>query len=256
MAAGKKQYFFVSSLEKGFKIIELLAEHQELSVTALAGMMGTDTSSSHRFLSTLKELGYVEKNAEKRYQLTWKLLEQGMKVADRFEIRRIAYPFMQKLSKRFGQNINLAYFNGHCVIHLEQIPSKEMFRTDPGIGTKLPAYATALGKVILAFLPEEELESYLESVEFLPMGPKTILTKQQLRKELKKVVENGYAVDDEELALGLKCVAAPIPYGIHKTMYSMSIAGPTFYLTPEIVLEMAEEIKSTCLELSRMAGKT
>ncbi len=156
MGADKKKYFFINSLEKGFKIIELLAEHRELSVTAVAEMMGTDTSTSHRFLSTLRELGYVEKNAEKRYQLSFKILEQGMKVADRFEIRRAAFPFMQKLSKKFGQNINLAHFDGRRVIHLEQIPSKEIFRTDPGIGPALPAYATALGKAILAFLPDEE----------------------------------------------------------------------------------------------------
>jgi len=250
----KKKYYIVSSLEKGLKIIELLAENKAMSVTQLAKSLKTDTSSSHRFLSTLRELGYAEKDKDGRYQLTFKILEHGMKVADRFEIRRIARPFMQILSKKYGQNINLAYFDGERVIQIDQIPSREIFRIDPGIGTEIPAYATALGKVILAFLPDTERDRLLARFELKPFGPKTITSTEILKTEIFEVQKKGYATDDEELALGLRCVGAPIFDADKQPTYAISISGPTFYMNKERFAEMGEDLKVHCDKLSKIMG--
>lgn len=250
----KKNYYIVKSFEKGLKVIELLAQNDDMSVTELAKHLKTDTSSSHRFLSTLRELGYAEKNKDGRYKLTFKILEYGMKVADRFEIRRIARPFMQILSKKYGQNINLAYFDGERVVQIDQIPSRDIFRIDPGIGAEIPAYATGLGKVIMAFLPDSERDRLLECFELKPFGPKTKTSKELLKTEILEVQKQGYAIDDEELALGLRCVAAPVFDVDKRPIYAISISGPTFYMKKERFEEMGEDLKVNCHKLSRIVA--
>jgi len=246
----KKQYYLIKSLEKGLRVIELLTEYEDLSVTQLAKLMKTDTSASHRFLATLRELDYVEKNRDGRYQLTFKLLEQGMKVADRFEIRRIAKPFMEILSKRYRQNINLAYFDGDRLYHIDQIASRDIFKLDPGIGTEIPLHATSLGKVILSTMSQPKRDTFLDGLVLESFGPNTIIQLEPLKAEIHDVKKNGYAIDDEELALGLRCIAAPIIEAHKKARYAISISGPTFYMKKSRFDEMGEDLISICNQIS------
>jgi DNA-binding IclR family transcriptional regulator len=104
----KEKYFYISSLAKGIKVLELLAEKGDLSVTDVAKQLGINRAASHRFIFTLRELGYVEKNDHLQYGLTFKIFELGMKVVNRFEIRRTAPPFMQKLASLYNETVNFA----------------------------------------------------------------------------------------------------------------------------------------------------
>jgi DNA-binding transcriptional ArsR family regulator len=103
MPVSGEKYFFIGSLAKGIKIMELLAEQKQLTVSGVAKLLGSNRAASHRFLATLRELGYVEKDEEDRYRLTFKVFELGMKVANRFEIRQIARPLMQELALAFRE---------------------------------------------------------------------------------------------------------------------------------------------------------
>ena len=181
----KKKYFHINSLEKGTKVLELLAEKGELSVTKVAEHLGLNRTGSHRFLATLRELGYVEKNQDNRYQLTFKMLELGMKMANRFEIRREARSYMQQLSIAFRETVNLGFRDGLEILHLDKIDSLEILRMDSPVGSRAPAYCTALGKASLAFLPKNELDALLNGVKLKSYGPNTITSKDKLRHELK-----------------------------------------------------------------------
>ncbi|MEJ2286350.1 MAG: helix-turn-helix domain-containing protein, partial [Desulfobacterales bacterium] len=101
--------------------MELLSNNDALTVTRVARLMNVNRASSHRFLSTLKELGYVDKDDSSRYYLTTKVIELGMRVLDRFEIRKIAHPFLQELSAKFNETINLGYFNAEEVLTIDKI---------------------------------------------------------------------------------------------------------------------------------------
>jgi DNA-binding IclR family transcriptional regulator len=249
-----KKYYQISSLEKGIKILELLAEQKALTVTAVADRLGINRAGSHRFLATLRDLGYVEKDQDNRYQLTFRVLEMGMKVAQRFEIRREARSFMQELAAIFKETVNLGFWDGMDILHLDKIDSPEILRIDAPLWSKTPAYCTALGKAILAHLSEEELNHYLKTVRFVPHGPKTILSKKQLRKDLKETFERGFAMDDEELAHGLHCIAAPVFDHTAQTRYAMSISIPSMRL-PRVGLEnLAAKIREACLRLSMRLG--
>lgn len=254
MSAQKKRYYQISSLEKGIKILELLAEKKALTVTQVAAHLDINRAGSHRFLATLRDLDYVEKNEDNRYQLTFRIMEMGMKVADRFEIRQEARKFMQELSTAFKETVNLGLWDGKDILHLDKIDSSEILRIDASIGSKTPAYCTALGKAILAYLPQEDLNAYLARIRPVAHGPKTIISKKRFREELKNTCQCGFAIDDEELAEGLRCVAAPVFDHTGKARYALSISAPAMRLPMEKVDKVQLKIKEVCRQLSARLG--
>lgn len=254
MAEAKKKYFHINSLEKGIRVLELLAEKQELTVTKVGEALGINRAGSHRFLATLRELGYVRKNEDSRYQLTFKILELGMKFANRFEVRRVACPFMQELSEMFNETVNLGFWDGEIVVHLDRVESREILRMELGIGTRAPAYCTGLGKAVLAHLPNEERERFLKRIKLVRYTPNTITKRGKLLEELKAVRERGYAIDNEELAVGLRCIAAPVFDYTRLPRYAISIAGPASRMTDGIVSEMEKEVRRVCTGLSKSLG--
>jgi DNA-binding IclR family transcriptional regulator len=250
----EKKYYNIASLEKGIRILELLATHGELSVSEAARLMDTNRAGSHRFISTLKDLGYVEKNSGGKYQPTLKILALAQKVADRFEIRRLAKPAMHGLSMMYKETINLGLFKNQEIIHIDKIDSLEVLRMDSALGDKAPAYCTGLGKSILAFLPGHELAHYLDTVERRPLAPNTITDKHEFLAELARIRENRYAIDDEEMSIGLRCIAAPVFDHNQYPAYAISISGPAMRLTHRVLEEMKSNICRVSEELSLKMG--
>ena len=244
------KYFFIRSFAKGIKVLELLADNEFLTVAQLARLMRINRASSHRFLSTLKELGYADKDDNSRYYLTSKVIELGMKVLDRFEIRKIARPFLQELSNKFNETINLGYFNGAEVLTIDKIDSTERLRMDAGIGGGEPAYCTSLGKAILAFLPDPQLEKYLQATELIAFTPNTVISKDKLKAELMQIKESRYAIDDEELSVGLRCVGAPLFDHKDRVLYAISLSGPSIRMGSKKIEEMSRELRKICQILS------
>jgi DNA-binding IclR family transcriptional regulator len=253
-AAGEK-YFFISSLAKGMKVLELIIDNEELSVSAVAQHLGLNRAGSHRFLSTLKDLGYVEKSEQNQYRATFKILGLAMKVANRFEIRRLALPFMQELSSAFRETVNLGFWDGKGILHLDKVESREILRMDTPIGSHAPAYCTALGKAILAHLPVYDLNIYLSTIKLKPQGPNTIASKKLLREEIEKIRQTGYAVDDEELAPGLRCVAAPVFDHTGRANYAISVSGPSMRMTNERIETIRPRLRNVCAKLSEQLGE-
>ena len=136
MTEAKKKYFQISSLEKGIKVLELLADNNALTVSQVAEALGFNRAGSHRFLATLRELGYVEQDAQKRYKLTYKIFELGMKKANQFNVLRVAFTHMQELAALYNETINFGSLDGTQIIHLDKVESSELQRIDPGIGTQ------------------------------------------------------------------------------------------------------------------------
>jgi DNA-binding IclR family transcriptional regulator len=256
MPVSGEKYFFIGSLAKGIKIMELLAEKSQLTVSEVARLMDTHRAASHRFLATLRELGYVDKDTDDRYQLTFKVFELGMKVANRFEIRQIARPVMQDLAQASRETVNLGHFDGKGILHVDKIDSREILRMDTPIGSRAPAYCTALGKAILAFLPREEFERFLSGVTLKPRGPNTITSRKRLRSAIEEIRHRGYAVDDEEMSPGLRCVAAPVFDPTGRASYAISVSGPSLRLTPQRIAEIHPLIRKMCRQLSQKLGNS
>lgn len=254
MPAKGKKYFFISSLAKGIKTLELLVENDELSVSDVAKLLGFNRAGSHRYLATLKDLGYVEQNEANNYQLTSKLFELGLEYDNRLEIRKIAHPYLEELSTTFKETVNLGLFDANEILHIDKIDSSEILRIDSPIGSRAPAYCTALGKAILSVLPPTELDAYLSKIKLRRHGPNTITSKKKLRMELEETLKMGVAIDNEELATGLCCIASPILNHTGRAPYAISLSTPAIRFTAKRIDKIQPAIKAICRKLSEKLG--
>lgn len=249
-----KKYFQISTLQRGFEVLELLARNNSLTVSELSRELGLNRSAGHRFLATLEEMGYVDKTKDKRYFPTFKILQIGMMVANSVPLRKVARPFLQEIAYTFQENVSLGYWDGHQVIHLDKIESPEILRIDPSIGSIALGHCTALGKSILAYLPEAEREIYISTHELKRFTDKTITSREKLNEELARIRGQGYAVDNQELSVGLRCVAASaIDYTGH-ICFAISVAALHVNMPDERVQKIQEELKRVCRDLSTKLG--
>lgn len=245
----EKKYYQIGSLEKGVKILETIIEHGELTVTQAANLLDLNRASAHRFITTLRDLGYVRKNSHGNYEATFKMLELGMKQANKFEIRRLAKPVMRDLAAEFDETVNLGLLDNGQVVYLDKVESRELLRMDSGVGTTCYPYATALGKAMMAYLPDDERERFMSGIELAPITPHTITDMERLDKELAKIRKNGYAVDNEELALDLYCIAAPIFDFNGYPSFAMSVSGPVRRI------KTLKDIPQRLLEATKLLSK-
>jgi DNA-binding IclR family transcriptional regulator len=250
MDGDEKKYYQISSLEKGLKVLECIVRHGRLTVTEAAKDLGLNRASAHRFITTLRDLGYVRRNPSGDYEATFKLLELGMAQADKFEIRRMAKPVMRDLAAEFDETVNLGILDNGFVVYLDKVESRELLRMDSGVGTTTPPHATALGKAMAAFLPPKDLSDLIAKTHFEAMTPNTITTPEAFEAEMAAIRERGYAVDDEELSIHLYCVAAPIFDLNGYPSFALSVSGPASRVKGLKILP--EKLVAKTGELSRM----
>jgi DNA-binding IclR family transcriptional regulator len=240
------------SLIKGFKVIELLSEHQEMSVTEVSNRLGMNKSSVHRLLSTLVTLGYAGRNPlNKQYRLTSKLFEIGSRTSGLLTLEEAATEIMERLSEKTLETINLAILDKGEVIYIKKIESQQPLRMDLSVGTRLPPNCTSLGKALIAHLPKGQLKDLLNGSTIMKMTSKSITESRKLRAELASVRELGYAVDNEEFSAGIRCVSAPIWGADHEVIGAVSIAGPSLRFTEREIKKYARLVVQGAQEITR-----
>ena len=251
-----RPYYMIGSIEKGLKVVELLAERGDLSVTEVASHLGMHRSAAHRILATLRDLGYVMIDSRSRYRLSFLIFELGMRVANALEIKQSAVPYMQELFRLHGETVNLGRLIGEQVVYLDKIESRTFRRIDLAVGTRVPAYCSALGKSILAFRPAAELDELLASVPLEPYTPNTITSQDELMRTLDQIRQEGCAVDNEEMFAGIRCIAAPVFDFSGLPLHSLSLAGPVSRITDDRIRRIKEDLKRVCSKLTeRLGGK-
>ncbi len=241
------------AVESALAILEILGSAQEVGVTELARKLGMGKSSVHRLLRTLAAKGYVEKNPQTdRYRLAYRLFVLGSAAAERYGLKDLAAPVMERLSAQVGETANLGVLEGDRVISLHKVEGPHLLRMhlDPGRG--VPAHATALGKVLLAGLPADELETWLRSHRLVRLTRHTLT--ERLRAAVRHAAARGFAVDNEECSLGLRCVAAPIRDRRGSVVAAVSISGPTQRIPMESIRRLAALVREAGLEISRRLG--
>jgi IclR family KDG regulon transcriptional repressor len=238
----------LKSSSKIFAVLETLCMNGDLGISELSRRLRLGKSSVHRFISILKQLGYVSKNENnKKYSATLKLFEIGAMVRGRNRLVNIARPYMEELGDRFHETINLGLLDGNEVVYVDKVESIHTLRIDLAIGRRVPSYCTALGKIFLAYLPEKDLERYCGEAHFEAMTQKTITSRTELVKNLNLVRKEGIAVDDRELDHQIRCIAAPIRDNSGGVIAALSIAGPTTRLT----IERLKSFKRPLIEATR-----
>lgn len=243
-------------VEKTLKVLEYLATCNELTagVTEISALLGYNKSTVYRILRVLADHGFVERNPRtQKYSLGVKILELGTAYLTNCEVRKQARPFLDKLVEDSGETVHLAVLRDWEVVYLDRVePPNSGISVGQKVGRRFPAYCTAGGKAMLAWLPEEQMEQFLTSVPLKPMTPKTITDAAELRRELARVRERGYAVDLEEIHEWGRCVGAPIFDFSGGVVAAVSVSGLSMRLTDErirtvlapLVMEAAYNISS------------
>jgi DNA-binding IclR family transcriptional regulator len=201
----------VASVSNAMRLIEALGRVDASGITELARELELSKPAVDRLLSTLMSAGYVEHVAESRkYRLTMKLVAVANSIKDRTGLIDVARPKLLELAEMFHETVNLGTLYRGSIVYADSIASRQMFRIEPMPGSELPAYCTAMGKVVLANSGDDELDSYLREFRPVPYTRFTATTAGELRERVEKARVDGYAVDDGELVEEVCCVAAPV----------------------------------------------
>ncbi len=213
----------IKSIIKAFDVLESLIEHEKLGVSELSRITGLGKSTTHRILNTLKYLNYVEQDTETgNYFVSVKMFTLGNKLAINLPIKRIARPHLEKLFEKTNETINLGILDKQSVVYLDKIQSKEPLRIELNIGHEVPLYCSAMGKSIIAFNKDIQLED----MEYKHYTENTVTSNEELNAQLKEIRKKGYSLDDEEYIKGLICIAVPILDLEGKAVASVSVSLP------------------------------
>ncbi|MEV6964810.1 IclR family transcriptional regulator [Hamadaea sp. NPDC051192] len=201
---------FVQSLERGLAVIRAFdRSHPELSLSEVAAATGVTRAAARRFLLTLAELGYVRSDG-RFFSLSPRVLELGYAYLSSLSLPEVAEPHLEQLATEVNESSSVSVLDGFDVVYVARVPTSRIMTVSISVGTRFPAYATSMGRVLLAALPDEELEAYLKDIRLDRLTSRTIGSAAALRTELQRVRAQGWALVDQELEEGLRAVAAPI----------------------------------------------
>ncbi len=238
------------SVERSFSIIEVMSEKgKEMKLKEIATKTKLPAGTVLRQLYTLMTLGYVSQNENnQKYFLTLKLSYIGRSIEAKFDIRRIVKPYLERISRITGEATCLSVQDNNEVLYIDSVDGQDSLLTiTQKIGKKAPLYCTAAGKVYLSQKTSQDIVEFFESKKIIQFTQHTITDKMELLNVISNAKENGYAIDDEECELGVRCVAVPLRKYNNEIVATISVTGPIFRMKTEKI----EEIKYLLLKESK-----
>lgn len=251
-----KSPYKVQVLDRALAALALLSESSsECSLAELCPALGLHKSTVHRLMMVLEQHRLVVKNPETgKYRLGLRLYELGSRAIDSLDLRGRARPYLDKLQERFGETVFFCILDERQVFYVDKVESQQSVRTACTVGSRAPAYCTAVGKAMLSELPDEEVAEIARKSGLKAVTKNTITSLAKLKAELKLVRSRGYAIDDEEKEEGLRCVGAVVRAHSRKLNAAMSISGPAFRMTKERIPEVAQALMQAAGDLSAELG--
>ena len=250
----------VQSIERVSMILDVLGEFpQGIGFGDLSTKVDLSKGTIHRLLSTLAYLDYVRQDTEtKKYNLGFKLVELGNRLLSQIDFRTEARSFLVELAEDTKETVHLVILDQNEVLYIDKVESNSNptgLRMASMLGARIPAHCCAVGKVLLAALPEEELEKMVRSKGLPKRTENTIIDLGKLKEHLQLVRENGYALDQEENEIGIHCVAAPIRDQRGEVIAAISISVPVSRIKASILrTELKNQVTETALRISRKIG--
>ena len=231
---------FVQSLERGLAVIRAFgADDPELTLSDVARRTGLTRAAARRFLLTLTDLGYVRTDG-KQFALTPRVLDLGYAFLSSLTLPEVAEPHLERLAAELRESSSVSVLDGDDIVYVGRVPTSRIMRVAINVGTRFPAYATSMGRVLLAGLPDDQRRAYLERAEIKPLTARAIDNAADLAAELDRVHGQGWALVDQELEEGLRSIAAPIHDAGGRTIAAVNVSAHASRVS-------AEEIKRTLL---------
>jgi IclR family pca regulon transcriptional regulator len=249
--------YFINSIAKGLAVLEAFSEAgHPLTLSKIASALKANNTTATRLCYTLTELGFIQKDEQKRYHLTPKILTLGHAYISGLAWYEVAQYYLEKLFREVQETVSLSILEGSEIIYVLRIRKRKYLPFDIQVGTKLPVYCTAMGKVLMAMGPPQKTQSILKGLEFKSLTAHTITRLDKLLEELDKVRKNGYGINDEELSIGNRSVAAPILDEKGCAVAAIHIAVPTTnYSRSQMEKTLAPQVIKTAREISEALVK-
>ncbi|MEV0705152.1 IclR family transcriptional regulator [Saccharopolyspora sp. NPDC050389] len=224
---------YVQSLARGLLVIRAFNEsNPEMTLSEVARATDLSRAAARRFLHTLVHLGYVWTDG-RVFALTPRVLELGFAYLSSVSLPEIAQPYLERLVAEVHESASVSVLDGPDIVYVARVPTSRIMTVSINIGTRFPAYATSMGRVLLADLGPADLDAYLSEVDLAPLGPHTITTPAAFKEELARIREQGWALVDQELEAGLRSIAAPIRDRANKVVAAVNISSHASRTSPE-----------------------
>jgi IclR family acetate operon transcriptional repressor len=243
------------ALSRGLALLEALAATEVgATLTAVAERLALPTPTAHRLLATLEQAGYVQQGPGGEWLVGVRAFRVGSAFLDHRNLVVQAYPHLKRLMERAGETTNLAVIDDGEAVFVEQVQCRELMRMSTKLGARAPLHASGVGKAMLAAMPDAVARAALARRGLGRHTARTFTDGERLAQELAATRERGYAIDDEEHADGLRCVAAPIWDENGEAWAAISLAGPTSRITPERVEQLGCLVRDIAADITAALG--
>jgi len=246
----------IQVLDRALAVLQILsAAGPDLSLAGIAEKLALHKSTVHRLIRVLERHRLIERNSVNgRYRLGLKLFELGTKAVSKLDLRERARPVLERLVLETSETVHLCVLDEAEMVYLDKVEPVRSIRMATSVGRRNPAYCTAVGKAILAYLPEAEWEAIVRARGLKAMTPNTITSFVELRRELVAIRERGYAIDNEEIEEGVRCVGCVVRDFSGAAVAAISISAPAFRLTREKIKRISRLVTSAANGLSAELG--
>jgi DNA-binding IclR family transcriptional regulator len=249
-----KKNYTVPSLKNSFTILEILANNNELILQEISRKTSIPKTTVFRILYTLEQEGVIEKQGDK-YKIGFRVIKLGMAALSKMELRNVAIPFLYELSIQLGETSHLAVLSDRKSLIIEVCDSPHPVKISSRPGTAVSLHCSATGKVLLAFaIGAENIDEYLKHIKLEKRTGSTFTSMGELKKEIQKIVGQGYAVDNEEYYENVRCLAAPVRNAFGKTVAAIGITATTYRVKPEMIQSFSTEVIRVATEISKKLG--
>jgi IclR family transcriptional regulator, pca regulon regulatory protein len=251
---------YSQSLERGLAILSCFTPNRPvLGIADIADHLGMSRSTTHRYVITLVALGYLEQGASRKYRLGLRVTDLGMSALNSTGLREHSHLYLQELRQRTSYTVSLAVLDGTDILYVDRVRSfrRGQGRIDLDLqpGSRLPAYCTAMGKLLLAYLPDSEQRELFSAMKLTKRGPNTITSKKALSDELDEVRSAGFAVNDQELAAELYTISAPVRNQDRNVVAAINMAAHSSMISlEEMVDALGPHLVSTADRISARLG--
>jgi IclR family pca regulon transcriptional regulator len=248
---------FVQSLERGLAVIRAFSrERPTLTLTEVADETGLARAAARRFLLTLKELGYVDSDG-RRFSLKPRVLELGYSYLSSLPVWEIARPHLEQLAETVRETTSASVLDGTDIVFVVRVETKRIMSMTLGVGSRLPAWATAMGRVLLADLPPARLDAYFAQVKLDRLSERTVTNKRELRRIIEQARKQGYTLVDQEVEEGVRSVAVPIKSPGGRAEAALTVCSHASRVSVERIMEeFLPLVLDTSKKITRSLGAT
>jgi len=246
----------VRALDKALRVLEYLSQIEgDVDLGVLSAQVRLPKSTLLRLLTTLRRHDFVQQDpATRRYRLGWALIYLGRSAARIFDLTRIVRPYLERLAAEVGETASLVQLVGRRAVYVDQVAGSSMIRGVPQIGSSLQLHCTACGKLLMSYMEEERMQQMLDEAVLEKRTERTITDAGALAEEMRRVRHQGYAVDDEEMEIGGRCIAAPVIDRDGSVVAAFSVTGPTSRIRQKDLPGVAEVVCRIAAEASQALG--